>query len=114
VVVVDGDASWTRRLVRQGVFVNRHRGWIDARDLVGAELDEEWHAAGADDHAVRIRAWRRRRDDLHVAGLWIEAADHVRTLHGEPERSLLVEDRRIWIPRAGRQLILADRTHLRS
>src|SRR5690242_2642439 len=98
-MVVDGDSPRPSGLVWQYVLVNLHRPWIDARDLVAAEFHEIRYARGAHDHSIGSRPRRRRRHDLDVTSLRIESANHVRALHREPERPLLVEDRRMWVAR---------------
>src|SRR5438034_6153575 len=45
--------------------------------------------------AVRLRVRGRHRHQLDLAGGWSQPANHVPLLHGEPERALLVEDRRV-------------------
>src|SRR5438876_11242976 len=44
VVTGDRDAAWTGLRVRQNIFADVHRVWIDPGDLVATELDEEGYA----------------------------------------------------------------------
>ena len=90
-------------------LVDRHRLGIDAGQLVGAELAEPRDVARTDHHAVRVRPRRRRLHQPDLAGLRIEPADHVGTLHGEPQHAAPVEDRRVRIARgSGRAAVVGE------
>ena len=97
-----------------GVFFDRHRLGIDGGDLVGAELDEVHDVLGIHRHAVGPRLRGRRGDELDLAGLGIEPADHVGLLHREPQDAVVVEDEgvRVLAPRIG-QLVFGDSAGLR-
>src|SRR5262249_53171179 len=79
----------------QEILTNLHRDRIDAADAVPHQLREERDALRVDDQAVRLRVCGPHRHQLDLARGWSQPANHVPLLHGEPERALLVEDRRV-------------------
>src|SRR5881396_3586230 len=65
------------------------------RGPVPHPLREKRDALRVDHQAVRLGVRGRHRHQLDLAGGWSQPANHVPLLHGEPERALLVEDRRV-------------------
>src|SRR2546429_3294171 len=76
-------------LFRSHDFVELHRGRIDARDLVRAELAEVRHPFAVDDHSVGERLRRRYVGELDRAAGGIEHADDVAFLRSEEHTSEL-------------------------
>ncbi len=101
VVAGNGYTAWTGLGMRQHIFVDGHRVRINAGDFVAAELDEEGYAFGIHHHAIGPRFWCRRRHQLYLTRLQYEPPHHVASLHCEPERALLVEDRRVRVTCGG-------------
>src|SRR5262249_30307037 len=98
VVGVDGNPPWARPRIGQGIFRDLHRLWIDTADLVGTEQVEERKPLRVHFDPV----WQHSRAcwlQRHVPGFRIELAYKTAALDGEPERSVLREDRRMRIAR---------------
>ena len=57
---------------------------------------------------------RRHGDQFHFTGARYQPAHHVGALHGKPQCSVLIEDKRVWITRFSvGHGIFADRACLR-
>jgi hypothetical protein len=81
------------------VLLHPERFRVDARDLVRAEEDDVRHAPGVDHDPVGPRARRRRGDELDLARLRVEPADHVRLLQREVQHAVGRERERVRVLR---------------
>ncbi len=89
------DPPRPRLRIRQDKFRDLHCFGIDTPDLVRAEFGEEWRALGIHHQAIGKRICGRRRYKLDLARRRSETPDHISADDGEPQRPLLIEDRRV-------------------
>src|SRR5262249_40512953 len=87
-----------------------HRVGINGCDFRRPELAIIGRSFRVNDHTVWKRSRSRRVHYLDVPGLGIEASDFVRTLHGEPQDPLLLEEGRMRITRMGGQFVFGELT----
>ena len=76
-VTRDGDAPRPACRVRQWIFVNLHRLWVNARKFVGAELCEKWDSVRVHGDPIGQSVFGRHMDELYVARFRYQPADHV-------------------------------------
>src|SRR5271156_811711 len=112
-IASDCNAPRSATRVRQWVFVNLHRFWVNARKLVSTELCEIRNTVRVHGDPVGQRVRRRHVHELYVTSFRHKPTNHVCALHREPKNSRLIEHRSVGVASLIGQTILNDRTGLR-